>query len=123
MLLHMRPNLMAQQNSHSKAFAKLYDESVCPEDLILLSKADCMGMGAGLRADYARTEALLRAQLAEYRARMARPHVTGADLIAAGMEPGEALGEALRYAHKLRLAGVEKASALKQTLAFARKGS
>ena len=52
---------------------------------------------------------------------MAKPYVMGRDLIAAGLEPGEDFTEILEYAHKLRLAGIEKESALKQTLSYARK--
>ena len=51
---------------------------------------------------------------------MARPHVMGRDLIAAGLEPGEDFSEILEYAHKLRLAGIEKDQAMKQVLAYAR---
>ena len=35
--------------------------------------------------------------------------------------PGESFSELLAFAHKLQLAGIEKESALKQTLAYARK--
>ena len=52
---------------------------------------------------------------------MAKPYVTGRDLVEAGLEPGEYFSEVLAYAHKLRLAGIEKEDALKQTLAYARK--
>ena len=52
---------------------------------------------------------------------MARPHVTGQDLIDAGFEPGEDFREILEYAHKLRLAGVPKDLALKQVIAYAGK--
>jgi tRNA nucleotidyltransferase (CCA-adding enzyme) len=45
----------------------------------------------------------------------------GRDLIEAGLKPGAEFTELLAYAHKLRLAGVEKDSALKQTLGYARK--
>ena len=45
----------------------------------------------------------------------------GRDLIEAGLEPGEYYSELLAYAHKLRLAGIEKDAALKQVLAYARK--
>ncbi len=115
--LHMRPNLMAEQDSSRKAFARLFDESVCPEDLLLLARADRTGQGRNF--PYAATEALLRQRLAEFYDLMAKPCVTGADLIAAGMKPGVEMGEALRYAHKLRLAGVDREAALRQTLAFA----
>ena len=52
---------------------------------------------------------------------MARPYVMGRDLMEAGLTPGADFTEILHYAHKLRLAGVEKNSALKQTLAYARQ--
>ncbi|MBQ2058524.1 MAG: tRNA nucleotidyltransferase, partial [Firmicutes bacterium] len=63
----------------------------------------------------------LEERLAEYREIMSRPHVEGRDLIAAGLAPGEYFGELLDFAHKLRLAGIDRESALKQTLAMARK--
>jgi tRNA nucleotidyltransferase (CCA-adding enzyme) len=44
----------------------------------------------------------------------------GRDLIEAGLKPGEDFTQILEYAHKLRLAGVEKENALKQVLGFAR---
>ena len=51
---------------------------------------------------------------------MARPFVTENDLIAAGIED-EKISEVLKYAHKLRLAGVEKDNALRQCIPYARK--
>ena len=44
----------------------------------------------------------------------------GQDLIDAGLKPDKSFADYLAYAHKLHLAGVEKASALKQTIAYAR---
>ena len=52
---------------------------------------------------------------------MAKPYVKGQDLIDAGLVPGPEFSELLSYAHKLRLAGVDKKSALKQTLSYASK--
>ena len=52
---------------------------------------------------------------------MSRPYVMGQDLIDAGLKPGKDFSQYLAYSHKLRLAGVEKNSALKQTLSFAKK--
>ena len=52
---------------------------------------------------------------------MVKPYVMGRNLIEAGLEPGEDFSDILAYAHKLRLAGIEKKSALKQTLTYARK--
>lgn len=107
-LLHMRPNLLAAQNSGWKAYCRLYDLSECPEDLILLSVAD-----RGGKEDYV---PCLQKELAVYRELMARPCVTGADLIAMGFQPGPRFKEALAFSHKLHLSGVDKEAALKQTV-------
>ena len=69
---------------------------------------------------YAATEVELREHLAVFRARMAVSYVTGADLIAAGFQPGNAFHEALDYAHRLQLSGVDRKSTLSQTLVFLR---
>ena len=128
--LHMQPNNKAREASHDKAFMTLFDQSVCPEDLLLLAKADHMGrLGPGMRrepaaAAYAETERRLREMLALYQDRMNRPYVMGRDLIAAGMQPGPLISEALAYAHKLRLAGVSKEEQLRQTLGvYAKNGA
>ena len=118
--LHMRPNMLAAQHSGQKSCNKLFDESLCPEDLLLLAKADATGK-AGF-PDYAPTESYLRAALAAYRALLAQPYVHGADLVAAGFAPGKDFAPALALAHRLRLAGVPKQEALAQTAAFLRKG-
>ena len=60
-------------------------------------------------------------RLAEYREMMSRPFVAGRDLIESGIEPGDDFSDILGFAHKLRLAGIEKGSALKQTVAYARQ--
>ncbi|MGN1021287.1 MAG: RNA 2'-phosphotransferase [Aristaeellaceae bacterium] len=115
-LLHMRPNLLAAQKSGAKSCCHLFDRSVCPEDLLLLSRADALGRG--FEQDYGPTEAYLQQMLARYQEIMARPFVQGADLIAAGFEPGQDFHQALAYAHKMRLAGVCKEDALRQTAAY-----
>lgn len=117
--LHMRPNILAAQKSGQKSFCRLFDRSVCPEDLLLLAKADALGRG--IEQDYGPTEDDLQNMLSRYRQIMARPFVQGADLVAAGLEPGKDFGPALAYAHKLRLAGVAKEEALRQTLAYLRR--
>ena len=71
----------------------MFDLSVCPEDLILLSRADASGK---LDAPYDEgNEAFLRERLEDYRQVMARPMVTGKDLIADGMEKGPGIGKVL----------------------------
>ena len=118
-LLHMRPNLMADQQSGRKAFAKVFDRSVSPEDLLLLAKADRLGQDRD--TGYEVTEAFLKLRLQEFEELMARPFVQGRDLLEAGVKPGPLMGEGVKYAHKLRLAGVPKEEALKQTLSYLRK--
>lgn len=117
--LHMRPNMMAAQHSSRKSFCKLFDRSLCPEDLILLAKADALGRG--IQQDYTPTESYLQEKLAAFHEIMSRPFVQGADLIAAGFSPGEDFRSALAYAHKMRLAGVKKEDALRQTAAYLQK--
>lgn len=107
--LHMKPNVLAATEASVKSTNRMFDASVAPADLILLAAAD---------GGTAETETFLRERLAVYRRYMARPCVQGRDLIAAGAVPGKAFAEALEYARKLHLAGVEKESALKQTLAY-----
>ena len=117
--LHMRPNIMAAQGSSVKSMCKMYDRSACPEDLLLLAQADCCSRPNA--AAYDETKAFLEKNLTLYRERMARPYVMGADLVEAGFEPGTDFKETLDYAHKLRLAGVEKGDALRQSIAYIRK--
>ena len=102
----MKPNLYAAQNSGQKAWNRLFDRSACPEDLLLLAKADHRGRTNA--APYAETERTIRARLSAYEEMMARPHITGADLLARGIQPGEEMGRLLEEAHRLRLAGVKK---------------
>ena len=115
--LHMLPNIMVSQKAGRKPFNRLFDRSVCPEDLLLLCKADLLGSALD-EVSYRPYEEVLRGHLADYRALTAEPGVTGDDLIAAGFRPGTAFREALDYARRLQLAGVCRKDALPQTLAF-----
>ena len=57
-----------------------------------------------------------RAALRLYKERVARPAVTGQDLIAAGVIPGPRLGEAVKLGEKLRLSGMQKDEAMRIVL-------
>lgn len=120
--LHMAPNAMADSDARHRTWMKLFDSSCCPEDLLLLAKADFLGSRGTDRSReemlrlYAPTEEKLRALLRDFTELMARPHLMGRDLIDAGMTPGPAFHKALGYAHKLRLAGLSKEDQLRQTL-------
>ena len=116
--LHMKPNTIAHANSAPKVTMKLFDQSVDPEGLICLALAD--DRGRITTRPTVSTENFLYERLAMFRELMAKPYVMGRDLIDAGLNPGAEFTQILDFAHKLRLAGVDKESALKQTLGFAR---
>ena len=77
--LHMKPNRKVSDGAKRKSYMKLFDESACPEDLLLLSRADYIGrwQDAGERErlieEYAPTEQKLRQMLKAYHELMARP--------------------------------------------------
>lgn len=119
MWLHMRPNILAKCRSKKKKTRQLFDLSLCPEDLILLSRADASG-----KADEPydeSNEAFLFQRLEDYRQVMQRPMVTGKDLVAAGLRPGPAFSRWLDRARQLHFSGLDKEHALRQVLAEARK--
>lgn len=113
-LLHMKPGVMVKAGSSMKAFNRLFDNSVCPEALIYLSLCDGGHRDEGMKNE-------LFERLGVFNEIMSRPFVQGRDLIEAGFTPCKEFSEILKYAHKLRLAGIEKESALKQTLTYAEK--
>ncbi len=118
---HMKPNALAAADAAVKATNRLFDRVSDPQALIGIAAADNAGrITASPVPDYT---AWLTERLAAYRACMARPHVAGRDLIAAGLPADSRFADYLAYAHKLRLAGVDKDTALKQTLAYARQGN
>lgn len=117
--LHMRPNFIAAAGASVKSTNKMFDLAEDPKGLLYLAFAD--GFGTLSPKPYAPKEEFLFERLGIYEEYMARPYVGGKDLIKAGLVPDAKFSAYLEYAHKLRLAGIEKNSALKQTLAFARK--
>lgn len=118
-LLHMKPNTVAGVRSRVKVTNRMYDQAIDPEALMYLALADDRGRITEKPGE--NHEAFLRERLEIFREMMSRPYVKGRDLIEAGLTPGAGFSEILAYAHKLRLAGVEKENALVQTLAYARK--
>ena len=119
MWLHMRPNVLAGCRSKKKKTRMMFDLSLCPEDLILLSRADASGK---LDAPYDEdNESFLRERLEDYRQVMARPMVTGKDLVAAGLKPGPDFARWLDRAKQLHFSGQDKNRALKQVLGEARR--
>lgn len=109
-----QPRALREAQAEPPAWNRLFDQSACPEDLLLLDQAFRVAEAPG--EEHAPLPARMAQALADYRALMALPCVMGADLIAAGVKPGKAMGEALRFAHELHLDGVAKEEALRQTL-------
>lgn len=115
--LHMRPNMLAGAQSRKKKTRQLFDLSLCPNDLILLSRADASGkLDEPYREE---TEAWLRARLQDYQERAKQPMVRGQDLIDAGLKPDKRFSELLRRARLLHFSGIDRANALRQVLAEA----
>ena len=116
---HMRPDTAAAAGSSVKSTNKMFDQSVDPEAMIALALADDEGKISAHPTGP--NDAFLYDRLRIYREYMARPAVMGRDLIESGLKPDGSFSEILAHAHKLHLAGVDKESALKQSLAYARK--
>jgi tRNA nucleotidyltransferase (CCA-adding enzyme) len=117
--LHMRPNVAAFSKPVMKSTNRMFDAAVAPEDLIWFAEADKPVVSGTVEFSGDREFLLDRLRL--YKETMAKPYVMGRDLIEAGLEPGEDFAEILEYAHKLRLAGISRESALKQALTYGRK--
>lgn len=116
---HMKPIVMARAGSAVKSMNRMFDRAIDPEALVCIALAD--NRGRQPQNGFTDYEECLYGHLEVYRAYMARPYVMGRDLIEAGLRPGADFTDMLAYAHKLRLAGVPKENALKQTLAYAHK--
>lgn len=117
--LHMKPNQLAGCKASIKSTNKMFDATVSKVDLIHLAMAD--GLGKTPKSADDETENFLFERLSIYNEYMSRPFVEGKDLIEAGLSPSETFKEMLEFAHKLRLSGINKEDALKQTLSQYRK--
>ena len=120
--MHMRPHLLVAQKSRPKSFMKMFDESVAPEELLLLAKADRMGQLYDMEC-YKPDEQLLQDMLNQYRQLQEMPQVTGRDLQQAGFKPSPLYKERLGYAHKLWLAGIPYDHMLRETIAYGKKAA
>lgn len=118
--LHMSPLVLSQSNASYKSLNKIYDKSVNPKDLILLSESDYLGRKSA-EFDHNKSfphKKYLEKGLQVYQEYMSRPYVTGKDLVQEGLKPNEHFSEYLQYAHNLRLAGVIKEKALENTISY-----
>lgn len=107
--MHMEPNKKANNHSSIKSTNKMFYNCISPKDLIYFSICDS-GKTDNLN--------FLNERYKIYEEIINKPFVTGNDLIKAGIKPNEDFHKLLEYATKLRLANVDKDSALKQTLAY-----
>lgn len=114
--LHMRPATLCFDKASYKASNKFFDETYCPEDLILLVLADSKGMIK--ETPYLDFEDELYDRLNHYKEIIARPRVTGKDLLDNGIKEGKIFKELLKYSFNLHLKEVDKESSLKQTLNY-----
>ena len=110
----MRPNMLCGAQSKKKKTRQLFDMSLCPSDLILLSRADASGkLDEPYREE---NEIWLRERLRDYRERLKQPMVTGQDLIDAGLRPGPEFSALLQRARMLHFSGIDRRNALRQIL-------
>ena len=107
--LRALPDDLDAAGADAGEFGLMLDRSPDAGDLILLT---------GCRRSDAEADARLAARLDVYRRRAAAPGVTGSDLAAAGFRPGPRFGQALEFARRLQLQGVEKDEALPRTLRY-----
>lgn len=114
--LHMKPNMLAKEKSSIKATNKMFDQAIDKEALIYISICDSK-KDYGYNRD---NKDFLFERLNIYNEYMSRDYVVGKDLIDNGLIPNEHFKDILLYAHNLRLSGVDKESALKQTLSYAK---
>lgn len=115
---HMMPNMYALSHSKLKVTNRMFYHSVEPNDLIYIALADNKGRIS--TKPTMSSEDFLFDRLKQYHEIMKKPHVTGRDLIEHGLPENPHFSEIMAHATKLRLAGVDKEEALKQTLGFAR---
>ncbi len=117
--LHMKPNLVAYSKSSIKSTNRMFDSAIAPKDLIYIAMADKPVMSG--TDPFTGDSAFLFERYEIYLDTMRRPYVSGKDLVEAGLTPSADFSDILAYAHKLRLARVDKEHALKQVLAYAGK--
>lgn len=117
-LHHMEPNKCAAAHSTVKKTNHMFDNSINAKDLLLL--AECDALSSADKNSYSVKKEFLTSRLIQYYKILKEPDITGKDLILYGIKPGKTMGDALEYAHKLKLAGIEKETAIKQVLSYAK---
>ena len=107
--LHMAPNKYASDKSKIKKTNKMFYDAYNEIDLIKFSYCD--------RGNENNKEFLME-RYDHYLEMMKKPYVSGDDLIELGYEPNAKFSKLIAYATKLRMAEVDKESALKQIKSY-----
>ena len=113
--LHMRAHVCYYRQAETGETNRLFDESVCPNDLALLAVCDTLGKGSA-SGGAAGEEAFLTGRVRVYEETAARGLPDGGMLLAAGMEPGPQLAEALAAARRRALTGETAEEAVQNVL-------
>lgn len=106
--LYDQPQELFVSNADTEKWNILFDSSLCPEDLLLMSEL--------LTADEGTKEK--KEKYEEFQKLMSEPGVMGRDLIQAGLRPDKDFSRYLQYAHALHLKGIKKQEALNKTLEY-----
>lgn len=112
--MYKKPNEIIENGAKLKVINKMFDDAFNPNDLILLSLCDSRGRVPQGKDN----EKILFECLDTYYKIMAQPYVIKSDLANAGISSKKKISKALKYAHKLRLAGIERSEALQRTLNY-----
>lgn len=113
--LHMRTHICFYMNLGEGQTNLLFDESICPHDLVLLAVCDARGKGRRTEKSD-EEEQFLKERLAAYEKALSMPMPSGDMLIARGMKPGRGMAQALNEARRLRLCGAGLEDAIRQTV-------
>lgn len=113
--LHMRTHICFYMNLGEGQTNLLFDESICPHDLVLLAVCDARGKGRRTEKSD-EEERFLTERLAVYEKELSMPMPSGDMLIARGMKPGRGMAQALNEARRLMLCGAKLEDALSQTV-------
>lgn len=113
--LHMRTHTCFYMNLGEGQTNLLFDESICPHDLVLLAVCDARGKGRRTEKSD-EEEQFLKERLAVYEKALSMPMPSGDMLIAQGMKAGRGMAQALKEARRLRLCGAGLEDAIRQTV-------
>ena len=108
---HMDPLLLFKRQAPEAESRALLDASVCPGDLLLLTRADGLGK---VRPPLAGMDAFWEERYRDYTLWRSLPRVTGGDLIALGFRPGESMGALLKKTYQWSLEGIGREEALQR---------